>query len=338
VPVPNRFKDHGKFVLKAGIGVLLIYYVLHSKMIDFNTLKTLLKNPMNFLLAMGFLTFSMVCCTIRWLLLVQVQGLNLSFSRLFSLNMIGSFFNTFMPGSVGGDLIKAWYIAGQEPQRRTKAVFTVLLDRVVGLAIILFYSAITLALYSRWTREHVHLKLIASAVWIYGVFAILGGFAFFSPAFWNLRPMRKALDLLRKSSRLGRVVDSLLLYRRYPRVVLAALFLSAISILGQNFFYVIQGMRIGVQMDVAQYFFTVPIAMVVSAIPILPGGIGTGQVAFYHLFSWMDVPNPELGGTLCTLVQIYTILFNCLGAVFYLQFKKHPNISKITSNPTFFVA
>lgn len=330
----DQHKERVKLGVKAIIGALLIYYVLQSKMIDFATLKSILKNPLNLAIAMLFMTLSSVCCTYRWLLLVKVQGLSLSFRRLFSLSMIGSFFNTFMPGSVGGDLIKAWYVAGQEPQKRTRAVFTVLFDRLIGLAIILFYSAVTMALYVQWMQEHLHLRVIAYSVWGYGVVAILAVTAFFTPAFWKLKPIKKMLSVLAKSPRLEKIVHSLLEYRRHPRVILVALALSATSILGQNIFYAYQGMNIGIEMSMAQYFFIVPIAMVISAIPILPGGIGTGQVAFYHLFSWMDVPNPELGATLCTVVQIYTILFNCLGSIFYLKFKKHPNLSKILQSPS----
>src|SRR5207244_9228069 len=46
--------------------------------------------------------------------------------------LVGYFYNTFLPGSVGGDLLKAAYIA-REQERRTVAVATVLVDRAIGL-------------------------------------------------------------------------------------------------------------------------------------------------------------------------------------------------------------
>jgi host factor-I protein len=68
-----------------------------------------------------------------------------------------------------------------------------------------------------------------------------------------------------------------------------------------------------------------------TAVPLLPGGIGVGQVAFFTLFQWANVPNPELGSTLCTLMQVYTILFNCLGAIFYVKYKKKPKEAGLES-------
>jgi uncharacterized protein (TIRG00374 family) len=126
MPLNQKLKP----ALKTLLGLGLVVWVLKGKMVDFSLLKNLILNPLNLLVALLFLGASAFLCTSRWLILVRGQGLQLSFRDLFSLNMIGNFFNTFMPGSVGGDLIKAWYIAGKQPGKRTEAVFTVLLDRV----------------------------------------------------------------------------------------------------------------------------------------------------------------------------------------------------------------
>ena len=48
------------------------------------------------------------------------------------LGMIGIFWNTFLPGAVGGDIIKATFLA-REQSRRTVAVATVIMDRALAL-------------------------------------------------------------------------------------------------------------------------------------------------------------------------------------------------------------
>src|SRR5262245_53405154 len=112
---------------KVAVGLALLAYVLKSGMVDFVVLKTLLLHPSNFLVGLLFLLIITLCASFRWFLLVRAQGLSLSVKNLMELTMIGNFFNTFMPGAVGGDLIKAWYVAGREPQRKSRAIFTVLL-------------------------------------------------------------------------------------------------------------------------------------------------------------------------------------------------------------------
>ena len=143
-----------KWFFKLGLGSALIYYVLQSKMIDFHLVQSMLSNPRNLWLFLSFQAFSVLCCAMRWFLLVRIQGISISFKKIVELTMIGNFFNTFMPGAVGGDIIKGWYVAGHEPQRKTIAVFTVLFDRVIGLAVIVFYSAaILLFLYAVAKRQ-----------------------------------------------------------------------------------------------------------------------------------------------------------------------------------------
>src|SRR5205823_4926165 len=69
---------------------------------------------------------------VRWYVLVRAQDLPFTVTDSIRLGFVGFFFNNFLPGSVGGDLVKAWYIAGEQ-SRRTVAVSTVLIDRVLGL-------------------------------------------------------------------------------------------------------------------------------------------------------------------------------------------------------------
>ncbi len=318
-------KDKLKFAAKILIGVLLVYWVLNSKMVDFAALHSILVNPLNLLIAFAFLLSSVILCSLRWFFLARVQGLSLSYKDFFSLTMIGSFFNTFMPGAVGGDLIKAWYIAGKEPSRRTNAVLSVFIDRGIGLAVILLYSGITLMFYSEWIADRPQLKLIALSLWAFTFACFVFMILFFLPFVWELPLFIAILDRFKKYPKVAQIIEAFILYRHHRKTIFASVLLSAASVLGLNLLYMVQGKALGIEMTPAQYFFIVPIALTVSAIPLLPGGIGTGQVAFFTLFLWMGIPNPnQTGPTLCTLVQVYTILFNCLGAVFYFRYKRHP--------------
>ena len=68
----------------------------------------------------------------RWYILVRAQELPFTVAGAMRLGLIGFYLSTFLPGSVGGDLIKAAFIARQQ-SRRTVAVATVVVDRVIGL-------------------------------------------------------------------------------------------------------------------------------------------------------------------------------------------------------------
>lgn len=320
-----KTKESIKFGLKLAVGAVLIYYVFfHTTMVDFSMLKSVWSSPINLALSLVFLLFSAVMCATRWFLLVRAQQLNLSFKDLFELTMIGNFFNTFMPGSVGGDLIKAWYVAGQEPDQKTKAIFTVLLDRIIGLTVIILYAGVTLLFFMHWLQNHLELKALALSLWGFTGVAFASAVLFFSPSLWALGIVNRSITFLRRWKRVETIIDATLLYQNhFGRVVLATT-LSMLSIFATSILYCLQGQYLGIPTPMSQYFFIVPVGLTVSAVPLLPGGIGVGQVAFYKLFEWTGAADPRQGATLCTLMQLYTILFNCIGAVFYLKFKKKP--------------
>lgn len=323
-PRSEKLKQGIKTTIKAALGAALVFYVLRSNMVDFERLGGVLWRPWNLALSLVALSIVALCCAVRWQFLVRAQNLRLSLADLVSLTMIGNFFNTFMPGSVGGDLIKAWYVAGKAPQQRTRAVFTVLLDRAIGLAVIIFYAACTLLFYPEWLGSNAELRALGFSLWAFTGASIIGGFVFFSPFGWERGWLARFLNWVRRFGPLSKLVDAVLAYRNQMGAVMKALAFSTVSILVMTLLFGIQGAALGIHMPLSLYFFVVPVGLTASAIPLLPGGIGVGQVAFYTLFRWVGMPNPEQGSTLCTLMQIYVILFNCLGAVFYLRHKARP--------------
>ena len=77
---------------------------------------------------------------VRWYRLVRALDLPLSFRDAMRYGLVGIFFNTFLPGSVGGDIIKATVLArGQK--RRTAAVATVVMDRAIALWALVWFVA-----------------------------------------------------------------------------------------------------------------------------------------------------------------------------------------------------
>src|ERR1051326_133119 len=67
-----------------------------------------------------------------WHILLRILGIEMSRMRAFVINMVGAFYSTFMPGSTGGDVLKAYYAAKNTPFR-TRAVMSVIVDRAIGL-------------------------------------------------------------------------------------------------------------------------------------------------------------------------------------------------------------
>ena len=139
-----------KGLLKYGIGFGLLAYVIY-KYWDDNPdtgapgLKTLLQGPIDFgalILAAALVAVALSLQIFRWYILVHSLDLPCTLRNTFRLGMVGVFYNTFLPGSVGGDLLKAYFLAKEHPERKTRAVATVIADRALGLFGLILFCAV----------------------------------------------------------------------------------------------------------------------------------------------------------------------------------------------------
>src|SRR5213076_442328 len=91
----------------------------------------------------GFTLFCLAAglTMVRWYLLVRALELKLTLRDAFRFGLIGIFFNTFLPGAGGGDIIKAAVLARGQT-RRTAAVATVIMDRLLALWGLVWFVAI----------------------------------------------------------------------------------------------------------------------------------------------------------------------------------------------------
>ena len=109
------------------------------------------------LAAFGLYLVSLVVTLFRWYILVRAQDLPFTVRRRMRIGLIGFFYNSVLPGSVGGDIIKAAAIARKQ-SRRTVAVATVIMDRVIALWGLVWFVAVSrlrllVARLARWTRR-----------------------------------------------------------------------------------------------------------------------------------------------------------------------------------------
>ena len=72
---------------------------------------------------MGILAYVVVeaAAAFRWHVLLKVQGIHLSLPRLSGLFLIGMFYNQFLPGGTGGDIIKSYYLLKETPDQKAGA-------------------------------------------------------------------------------------------------------------------------------------------------------------------------------------------------------------------------
>jgi uncharacterized protein (TIRG00374 family) len=319
--VPNIVKTMVKIAIAAG----LIYWLVSAGILDFNTFVQL-ATP-------SLVAFCAVCVFMqvfvnnyRWLKLLRGQGFETTVRRTLPLSFIGLFFNFAMPGGVGGDVIKGYYVLQEHPNKKYAAAVSIFMDRVFGL-FIMIATAFT-ALIFNWhiVEKSNELKSVA-----YGVAALFIAFLVFFFLSFSRVLQHSSLShflfvTLPGGRRIKHIYEALHSYRKAPGAIVYAMLLSVVNqVLIVAFTYVI-GLRMdGAEIPLSVYFFLVPVGTVVTAIPISPAGIGVGQAAFYFLFSHYLGRESSLGPTSVTAMQIMNFAWGLLGAFFYLQ-RKAPQV------------
>src|SRR4029450_5793104 len=74
-----------------------------------------------------------VAAAFRWHVLLKVQKIHLSLPRLSGLFFIGMFYNQFLPGGTGGDIMQSYYLLKETPDKKAGALLAVVFDRFIGL-------------------------------------------------------------------------------------------------------------------------------------------------------------------------------------------------------------
>jgi len=318
-------------LLKYGIGIALLAFVIYR---NWHGIVDVLQKPMR------PLPYAMaaVCCVttvfitfFRWYLLVRAQGLPFSLRNAVRLGLVGYFFNTFLPGAVGGDLIKAAAIA-REQQRRTVAVSTVLLDRAIGLwaliALVAIVGGVFWLIDPEMMRAQPDLAVIVRSA--LGVFA--GTLAvWFSLGFLPERRAHRFAGRLESIPKNGHVLRefwlAIWLYRNRGGTVLLALLLSMVghtSSVLMFYFAALTFQPAGAAAAIPglrEHFLLVPIGMAVQAFFPAPGGIGGGEFVFGRLYVLLGFS--ETAGFFGSMGQrLLTWAIGAVGFVVYSFMKK----------------
>jgi hypothetical protein len=278
----------------------------------------LLASARHLYLLLSILVFPLtfIITAFRWQELLKALDVRLPIERTFVLNMVGAFFNTFMPGSTGGDVLKAYYVALQT-HHRTRAVMSVVVDRVIGLLALIILGG-TMAGYAAW-RWHIHQTAGVALFSLAIVLCTAAGLTvFYTPILCRLTGLEWILHRLPMQERVHKAVEAMHLYGRRPGLVTAALLASfpvhAVVILSAFF----AGTAFGLHIPWYYYWTVVPVAVLAGAIPISPQGAGVMEYFAILLLAPIHCSAAE-AVVLTMSIRLVQVLWNLAGGAFVLR-------------------
>jgi glycosyltransferase 2 family protein len=244
----------------------------------------------------------------RWRALLALAGVDLSLSRVWRLSIEAQAGGVVLPGGIGGDALRIASVAALVPAKFTTVVASVLLDRIVGLAVVAGTAA-TLA-FAWGGLEAGALPSILAALPVAFVAAI---------AAIRAVPLRRVTWLL--EGRLGAIARPVLEYTRdaaAPRAIAIAGAMSVVVACTQ--FASIRGLVFalgGVPSAEKWVYVGIAMAFVVSAVPSLPGAWGTADAAYVFFFGLAGL-HAGTALAVCLVYRLFWYLSGVTGAVLHL--------------------
>ena len=262
--------------------------------------------------------------TWRWWLLLRGAGIHCKFLRTINLQLIGFFFNTAMPGAVGGDIVKALYIVKEQdsPQGKTPAMLSVLLDRIVGLIGLFVMGGVAALINLSSLEQNPVTRTLVNGLILVVVGAIVFLALIFVPYGERTDPFEKLFGLpVPGFSLVSGIYRSLRTYRDRPGLIFGTI---GLSIIIQVMFLAFMGF-IGVEMYGDNFHPNLlptvfPFGTLVTAVPLAPGGLGVGHAAFDKLFAMVGLPG---GANVFNIYALSQLVLNLLGIIPYLTGRKN---------------
>jgi len=287
-------------VLVTGIG---LWYVFHDPQRRAQIADALRHASISWVI-LGLVCYSAVemLATVRWQILLRLQGIRLGWLQAGGIVMIGLFFSLFLPGGIGGDAMRLYFIFQLAPRRKIGA---------------------TLSIVSWLTRSGTsrHIAYLA--------FVLLGGsLAFVVLVFWlasssSLYRFPKALPLRNVVVQSG---EALLRYRSHLGVMMLVFLITIVAHLAYytNYYCAGEALRMskGHAASLADILSIMPLVDTIISVPISIGGLGVRETLFQELLGNLAYVPPALAAFAASLGYAIQVFWGLVGAAIFLASQK----------------
>lgn len=222
----------------------------------------------------------------RLVWMLAVQEVRLTFWESTKLTFAGNFFNFAMPGTVGGDLIKAYYVT-RYTHHKTEAVTTIFLDRVIGLLGLMFLASATFVVaWGQIEWDPAYRNTVAAGLGLIWLGLALGAVFVFSARLRHAIRMPHLAARLPAGDHLLRIGRATVKMRQHKVLVALALLITvALQLLVVISAYEMSR-ALHMEGSFALYFICVPIGFLIAAVPISPPqAFGVMEAAYVQFFA-----------------------------------------------------
>lgn len=263
----------------------------------------------------GLLAVNTVLSAWKWRILLLADDIRVPLPRLVASYLVGSFFNLFLPSSIGGDVYRVMDV-GRHSAQTVRSLAAVFADRLTGFIALVLFGALFSALYHERLPDP-RLALLPVAVFV----LLAGGLALICQQrllFWGLRITR--LDRFAAIRRfLEKFLGAFQAYGRSPRTVVQAMAVSFIFQFTVIVCIHLLARALGADIPFAYVCLVVPIITLAEALPISIFGLGIRDGAYAYFFIHAGLAREQALAMALLYVLVNALYASTGGLVFLLR-------------------
>lgn len=310
-----RIKKTLLFVAKLSVSAISLY-IIFSKT-DSGQILSILNNIniLYFLAAALLYIFSQFIASIRWKLFLPER---FRIKKLFLLYMIGAFFSSFLPGIIGGDVVKAYYL-NKDSKNISLTLASIFMDRYMGYVSLMTIGILSFPFALHYFSESVYRWIlpIMFAVFVIGSILFFGlqlgkRFRVVSKFYEYFSALKTRKDVIIKSF----LISFLVHFINFSKVILLSF-------------------AIGEDIPLLVFFFFLPIVITITSLPISIAGLGVREGSVVVLLGLIGV-KPEAATALALAWFFSTVVGSLPGLIAYIKHAdnlqlKGKNVSSVSS-------
>ena len=269
-----------KFLAKLVVTASLCWWIFNSI-----NLTVLRGRAENLAIAVAFLCVAIlviqsVIAAARLRLLCGVIGPGLRFARSWNYTLVGLFFNQVLPSTIGGDAIKVWLLTKSDGWSIRSSLHCILIDRAFGLIALFLVIALTMP----WV-----ISTIEDPQMITGIVAVLAMGILGTLIFAFLPKLPRLLERTRAVNELRALRDTFRsIFNSFPVYGLVGIYGVSMYLLNVGVVWFV-AQEVGINADLIGCLVIVPIALLISFIPISIAGWGLREGAMVAGFAYVGV-------------------------------------------------
>ena len=331
----GKKNKHISHLIRIAIAAAALYFAFKGESIRDIAKVFANLNLLVFVYAVGLLLAGQLVFVLRWLILLRAQAVYVDYWPALKLHLLGLFYNNCLPGSVGGDVLRAWYVT-MHTDKKIEAALSVFVDRTVGMV-----CTITMIFLSYWlipaegSGAELEFGAEFSVVSLLVKF-LLGILAFIVLAVVVIAVMyasRKLRSYLLKYAFIlsiswklwmGRIVTAVKIYCCRPFTLLLAMVLSFICQAMPIYGLYLVGKNLGIQAHIKYYYVFFPLSWIIGVMPISVGGAGVMELGLKGLFGKVAQVTASQGLILALAQRLTWLLVSIPGVIIHISGKHLP--------------